>query len=506
MSSCGRGRWRSARGRWFAVAGVAASAVLLGTSAIGGSPAALAALRQVAKHPNRKVVASPFPGGNVVIDGHGWGPGIGMGQWGAFGYAAVGHESYSWILSHFYGANTKLTTLRAGSPPETAPSPQISVAITENANAPVTVTSLSPFSFGGITFRAGTAARAVIDPATGLWTLSAAAGCTATASSWKLAASDLTNPVAVPISQQPTAGAADLLTICRADGINETVRGIVEAYDYDNANTGNQPLARTINILPLEEYVTDVVPSESSSGWGEVGGAGPQGEQWGFQELEAQAVAARSYALAYEAAGGWAGYADICDSDYCQNYPGIVNESAVSTAAVTDTAGQYLSLKGAAVATQYSASTGGYTAPSGFPAVVDAGDSVCLQNTGLWTCNEEHTWTVSVPVKTVESTFPSIGTLQAVAATSRNGLGAFKGRVLTIKITGTAGSVTEPGYVFASQFGLDSNWFLITHPKAVSDAVNKAVSSASGGPWKIEMAGKGTGPLPIDGKAALGSA
>ena len=41
-----------------------------------------------------------------------------------------------------------------------------------------------------------------------------------------------------------------------------------------------------------------VVPNESPAYWGTLGGAGPQGQAWGFQELEAQAVAARSYVMA----------------------------------------------------------------------------------------------------------------------------------------------------------------------------------------------------------------
>ena len=71
--------------------------------------------------------------------------------------------------------------------------------------------------------------------------------------------------------------------------------------------------ARTVNTLPLEQYVADTVPGESPSSWASLGGAGPQGMDWGFQELEAQAVAVRSYVLAN--LGGYGGYADTCDLD-----------------------------------------------------------------------------------------------------------------------------------------------------------------------------------------------
>ena len=81
---------------------------------------------------------------------------------------------------------------------------------------------------------------------------------------------------------------------------------------------------------------TGVVPNESPAGWGTLGGAGPQGQNWGFQELEAQAVAVRSYVMA--SPGSYGGYADTCDLA-CQTYRGTLNESAITDLAAADTAG-----------------------------------------------------------------------------------------------------------------------------------------------------------------------
>lgn len=402
--------------------------------------------------------SSGFPNGYVAIHGHGWGPGVGMGQWGAFGYAAQYHESYQWILSHFYGGTTLSTLAKSeeGS---------IRVAILENSGDPVTVTSPSAFSFGGVKFAAGTAARAVMNATTGQFTIEGAPTCSSPASSWKSLKTKITSdPQAIPASLHPTAPTNELLTLCRADGVNETVRGRIIAYRYDNANTGNKPLIRTLNQLPLESYVADVTPSESSSGWGEVGGSGLQGEPWGFQELEAQAVAARTYLLAYERAGGWYGYASICDSDYCQSYPGVANESTIASAAVSDTTGQYLSSGGEPISAQYSASTGGYTLGGSFPAVPDAGDAVCLQGTPYWTCNPVHDWTADIPVATVTSELPAVGTLESIKVVKRNGLGDWGGRALEVRIVGSTRTLTETGDAFASQLALDSNWFIIIQP------------------------------------------
>ena len=65
--------------------------------------------------------------------------------------------------------------------------------------------------------------------------------------------------------------------------------------------------------------MADVAPGESPSSWGSLGGAGPRAMDWGFQELEAQAVAVRSYVVADP--GGYGGYADTCDLT-CQSYRG----------------------------------------------------------------------------------------------------------------------------------------------------------------------------------------
>jgi SpoIID/LytB domain protein len=411
----------------------------------------------------------------VHLKGHGYGPGIGMGQWGAFGYAAVEHQSYEWILEHFYGG-TSLITMRAD--------PTISVDIIENENLPVEVTSESPFTFGGVKFPAGAVVRALLT-ANG-WQLRTGSSCSATA--WGLVTKGLKDPVAVPASTKSTAPAHDLLTLCRGDGQQVTYRGEMEAYDDGGSS-------RTLNLLPLGQYVADVVPSESSSGWGQYGGAGPQGEPWGFQSLEAQAIAVRTYAVAYQADGGWSsGYADICDSDFCQSYPGIVNESALSTAAVHRTARVMLTVSGAPAQIQYSASTGGYTTASSFPAVADLGDSVCLTTTG-WTCNPDHTWTTTVRVSDIEAQFPSIGKLASVAVSERNGYGAWKGRVISMVFTGSSGSVTESGDAFQSQFGLMSDWFVIQHPQpAPADQ-----PSSAGQPGPPPPPGPGTGPLPHQG-------
>ena len=48
-------------------------------------------------------VDAATPPASVVIDGHGYGHGIGLSQWGAYGYAVDLGWSSAQILDHYYG-------------------------------------------------------------------------------------------------------------------------------------------------------------------------------------------------------------------------------------------------------------------------------------------------------------------------------------------------------------------------------------------------------------------
>src|SRR5947199_7344726 len=52
------------------------------------------------------VLAGPAAGATkLVVTGHGWGHGVGMSQWGAYGYARHGW-SFERILGHYYSGMT----------------------------------------------------------------------------------------------------------------------------------------------------------------------------------------------------------------------------------------------------------------------------------------------------------------------------------------------------------------------------------------------------------------
>ncbi len=423
--------------------------------------------------------ASAYPAAMVSFEGHGYGHGHGMGQWGALGYALAGAGDQS-ILAHYYGG----TDLRALSGGQEATA--VRVALTENDGNTVIVTSGAPFSVGGTSLSVGAGQAVLMSPTSGgRWNVSVGPGC---AGPWPDPPTrvGVVDPTAAPAADPglgDPATATKALQLCQGGG-NLTVRGTLEAtYNSDGA-------PRTVNTLPLEQYVSAVVPGESPAGWGGLGGAGPQGQARGFQELEAQAVAVRSYVMA--GLGSYGGYADTCDLD-CQTYRGTRYESAVTDLATTATTGQVMEFPdGAVAATQYSASTGGYTAPGTFPAVPDAGDSVCVPGA----CNPNHTWTASVPVATIQATWPSLGVLESLAITGRNGLGEWGGRVTSMTLVGSRRDLTVSGDAFAGALGLRSDWFT-TNTTLGAATVGMTATGGGTGYWLTASNG---------GVAAFGSA
>ncbi len=102
-----------------------------------------------------------------------------------------------------------------------------------------------------------------------------------------------------------------------------------------------------INEVDLEDYLKGVVPSEMPSGWE-------------FEALKAQAIAARSYALANLGKRASLGY-DLKDTPEDQAYGGASAETSKTNRAVDDTSGLVLTYNYKVVSAFYSASAGGQT-------------------------------------------------------------------------------------------------------------------------------------------------
>ncbi len=318
----------------------------------------------------------------------------------------------------------------------------VRIAMTENNGLDVIAESLGGVSGPGVSNAPAVRFRQTA----GTWAVDTGPGC---AGPWTQVLTTQTTPTASPVS-------GGLLELCVAS-YSPIVRGTLTAL-YNSLGQ-----ARTVNTVPLEQYVADTVPGESPSGWGSLGGAGPQGMSWGFQELEAQAVAVRSYVLAN--LGGYGGYADTCDLT-CQTYRGTEYETATSVAAADDTAGQVMVMPSGQIATtEYSASTGGYTSSSNqqspFTAVPDDGDAVCISGA----CNPNHQWTSSVSYGAIQAAWPQIGTFTGFPASTADPghpFDALFGRVDTITIQGSAQTITIPGTEFYVDLNLKSDLFSVT--------------------------------------------
>ncbi|ACU54658.1 SpoIID/LytB domain protein [Acidimicrobium ferrooxidans DSM 10331] len=432
---------------------------------LAGAAIALGAL--VAAPAHAPAMTPTSTSGELTFTGFGVGGGSGASQFGEIGYASVGQDSYQAILAHFYGGTT-LTT---------AADQAVRVWITEANGGPVVVFDPSGLSVGGVsvganvpvelTDQGGTMVAAVGQAATGCGSPGGWSNLTsAPGSLW------VSPPSLPPVGQQVDEPASSALVWCGPGGSERSYRGQLEVLQD---GSGQMVL---VNELGLESYVLGVVANEMPASWGLLGASGPQGEPWGFQALEAQAVEARTYALAV---GNGYGFATICDTSACQVYGGVNNGLSAPyrplvEQAVADTAHEVLvTASGAPAFTQYSASDGGYTAPGTFPAVPDPYDAGCYGNI----CNPWNPWTQSVSLASVEAAFPSIGTPTGLAVDARNGLGNDGGRVTSITVSGTNGSVTVSGATFAGALGLPSAWFVASGPIAIS---NDASASAPAPP------------------------
>ena len=367
-----------------------------------------------------------------------------MGQYGALGYAIVQGWKYSQILDHFYGGTQAGTT----------PNSMIGVHLLGQDGMPTAVVEqqahLTTSADNG-TGRYSALRAVIVGP--NQFRVDQSSGC---AGPWSTIVTSTAGPVNfAPLTSTASASTdtGELLQLCQPGG-TRWLRGTIQAVDPVN-QTGQPGDQRTVNTLALEDYLLGVVPSESPASWGDLGGG------TGIEALKAQAVAARSYV----AARSGNGYSKICDTDLCQVYRGRAVQDANgyrdvedprATRAVVETSGEVRTLGGQVVSTEFSSSTGGYTAGGRFPPVPDDGDSVPL--------NPYHNWDVTPTVSSIESAYPGIGSLVWLQVTQRNGLGDLGGRVTQIQLQGTAGTVTTTGDEFAASLFLRTAWFRIMYP------------------------------------------
>jgi SpoIID/LytB domain protein len=226
------------------------------------------------------------------------------------------------------------------------------------------------------------------------------------------------------------------LTLVTPKG-DKVLRGSLRAASPTPGSTDRD----TVNVVSLENYVRGVVPAEMPASWAPAA-------------VQAQAIAARSYAL-FERAENSHRHYQLCDTTSCQVYGGVRSEQPASDKAVAATAGQYLTYHGVPAFTQFSASNGGWTSLGSFPYLPNQRDDFDKA------VDPYLGWTKIVKASTLEKHYPALGALQTITITAREpgGTGGTGTRVESVQLTGADGSRVISGDDFRFLYGLRSTWF-----------------------------------------------
>ena len=393
----------------------------------------------------------------VTFFGRGFGHGVGLSQWGAQGWAtgASGPAlSAEQIVAKYYQGTTV-----AALPP---PGGGVRVLLSQPSSSG-RFTCGAAFFNGALMNAMSNGGFRVLDEGQGNRVVAIAAGTVTFQVFATNGVVQVFNQATVPPTKVYEGGGP--VTIVPADA-TKPIRLQEKGWYRGNirfTNLGNT--LRVVNFVNYDDYIRGVVPMEML-------------QNWHLEAYKAQAYAARSYAYTSYKAG--ASDYDVQDDQSDQCYGGVQLadsvggrpiEGDVQNAAVTATAGKVIAYAGAAVRAYFSSSSGGYTLPFGcwgatkttcsdsppyLVAVADPADPLV----SVPTANKQAGWTATYTSAQIRSVLLSyrgvdIGTLTSVDLSNQapNGLG----HVVSIRFTGTAGSIEVPADGFLrGQLGLKS--------------------------------------------------
>jgi stage II sporulation protein D len=334
---------------------------------------------------------------NWVVHGHGFGHGVGLSAYGAYGYALHG-KGYKFILGHYY-KGTSLGTVEG---------------------APVVRVLLSTTS-GDVTFSEATSAcRTKLDP-------------TRTYEAHRLGNTlVLRSSGGKPLARCGTTLRAAGAGVINIGGLGR-YRGALETVVNESGELN------VVNALALEQYVKGVIPNESPP-------------SWPMAELKAQAVISRSFALTGGVEGD--GY-DLYSDTRSQVYKGLESEYTTSDEAAEQTAGQVLMYEGQIAETLFSACSGGKTesmknvfgtAVPYLVGVPDPYDELCPL----------HEWTLKFSGPEISEKLSGLldGKLMKVVITKTG----YSPRIIEAKLYGTGGVTTATGSQLEEALGSYSDW------------------------------------------------
>ena len=365
---------------------------LVPLSAVAGSERAQASSSALAWSP-----------ATLVFSGHGWGHGVGLSQYGAYGYAKHGY-TYDQMIAHYYpgtdmelGASRTIRVLLAGGASSLTISSAAVLSVTDSTGASYELPELS--------LKLAPSLKVDLGDGNGKTALS--------------------GPLTINATTSP------LVYSGRSYG------GAFRVY------VSGDKLS-LVNNVGLERYLYGVVPCESP-------------HDWPAEALKAQAVVARTYALASAKAGS---NFDVYADTRSQVYYGISGEYPQSTAAVKDTAGEVVYYNGVVARTFFFSTSGGRTS-----SITDAWPKATPEpylvsvNDPYDDTSPYHNWgPVTFSSQKLAKVLHVSGPISDLT-TKRNG----SMRVATVTITGAAAQITQTsGDSVKLALGLRSSWFTAT--------------------------------------------
>jgi len=333
-----------------------------------------------------------------VVKGHGFGHGVGMSQYGAYGYATHGRD-HDFILRHYYqGVSLE--------------------------KAPGEVRVLLTIAGGDVTFAKATAA------------------CGRSLNPDRSYRAHR-NGGSVRLLSRRGRPLGNCGAKLRASGNGRVriravgaYRGSLEAVPSSGGGSLN-----VVNSVNVDRYAQGVIAGEMPS-------------SWPLEALKAQAVAARSYALSSQVNGN--GF-DVYDDTRSQVYRGIAGETSRTNRAAEETAGQVIEYAGKVVRAYYSASSGGYTESVEYGFI---GSDPVPYLKGVEDPFDGdaplplHSWKLSFSGPAISSRLGVPGRLKAVKVTKRG----VSPRIVWARLIGTRGTKKMRGDQIESALGAYSTW------------------------------------------------
>jgi stage II sporulation protein D len=184
-----------------------------------------------------------------------------------------------------------------------------------------------------------------------------------------------------------------------------------------------------VNAVDLEDYVAAVVASEVPKGWP-------------ADALRAQAVAARTFAVAQKVAQGPGARAHLGASVLDQVYKGTAHPEPGARQAARDTEGEVLTWGAAPIAAYFSASCGGTSESAEVAFHLTPGSTPYIR--GGEPDGDEQPWTKRIPLADLSAALRKAGRIQAEVKGVRVSSRTSSGRAQTMALQTAGGLRTLP--------------------------------------------------------------